>query len=143
MGLSQGGTSVSSAYPAVSGGTEYEQTTTAAGMENYGSFGSASGLHGPAYSSMQGHHATIPLSSSPFHFSAGFFDSPGFGRGGGATPAPAPAPAPAPVPVGGGYGSLRGSGGMDTDLLALMNNDLYRMWSNDSWGIRGQIREGF
>jgi len=126
MGFSQGGIGASSAYPVVSDG----MGRAAAGIqiENYGYLGGTSGLHGPAYnySPMQSHHA-VPPSSSSFHFSDGFFDSPGFGGGQRA--------APAPVPIGGGYGSggMVGSGGMDLwmdpDLQASINNDFYETWS--------------
>lgn len=123
MGLSRGGDGVSPAYP-VSSGTDYEKVA-AAGLEmgSYESLGGVNELHGPAYSSMQSQHAVVP--SSSFHFSAGFFDSPGFGGG----------QRTALAPVGGGYGSggVVGSGGMDADLQGLMNNDLYGTWPNASW----------
>jgi len=111
MGLSRGG--VSSTYPVVSGDMEYEQTAVEMGSH----LGGASELHRPAYSSPQSYHAILPSSSSSFHFSAGFFDNPGFGGGWRA----------APAPIGGGYGSsgMVGSGGIDADLQVLMNNDLY------------------
>ena len=138
MGLSRADGGVPSAYPVVSGAMEYQQTTTAAGVEmgRNGPFGSAGQLHGHAYSPMQNRPTIVPP-SSPFHFSAGFFESPGFGGSGRGA-------APTPAHVGGGYEGvgLVGSGGMDTDLQTLMNDALYGMWSNDLWGFEGECLQG-
>ena len=132
MGISRGDSGVSSAYPVVSGAMECEQPEAAARREMGSNrpLGSAGELRGHAYSPKQNQPAIVPSSSS-FHFSTGFFDSPGFGGGGRA------APAPVSSPVGGGYqgGGLMGSGGMDADLQALMNVDMVEVWSNYPWEI--------
>lgn len=102
-------------------------------MGSYVSVGGAREPHRPVHSSMQSYPAVVPSSSSSYHFGVGFFDSPGFGVRGAA-----------PAPVAGDYdGGMVNSSSMDTDLQALMNNDLYGMSSNASWGFDSEFPKDF